>query len=57
MGYETASVNSETLKARATMLTAKGMIGLSVQIYLIFSNGRNLSLLEVTLLQSKWEKS
>jgi hypothetical protein len=48
MGYETAAVNNESMKARATMLTAKGMIGISVQIYLIMSNGRSVSLLEVS---------
>ncbi len=47
MGFDTVSVQSDSLKAKATMLTAKGMIGISVQIYLILSNGRNTSLLEV----------
>lgn len=47
MGFETVSVSSESFKAKATLLTAKGMIGISVQIYFILSSGRNVSLLEV----------
>lgn len=47
MGFETTSVQSDSFKAKATNLTAKGMIGISVQIYFILSSGRSLSLLEV----------
>eukprot|EP00604_Paraphysomonas_vestita_P002240 CAMPEP_0174819346 /NCGR_PEP_ID=MMETSP1107-20130205/2518_1 /TAXON_ID=36770 /ORGANISM="Paraphysomonas vestita, Strain GFlagA" /LENGTH=423 /DNA_ID=CAMNT_0016032649 /DNA_START=273 /DNA_END=1544 /DNA_ORIENTATION=- len=47
LGFETSLVQSDALKAKATILTAKGMIGISVQIYVILSSGRNISLLEV----------
>ena len=52
MGFETASIQSDSLKAKATILTAKGMIGISVQIYFILSSGRNVSLLEVIIYNS-----
>jgi hypothetical protein len=47
MGFETAAVMAESFKAKATMVTAKGMIGISVQLYFLLSNGQNLTLLEV----------
>jgi hypothetical protein len=47
MGFETVSVMAESFKAKATMVTAKGMIGISVQLYFLLSNGRNVTLIEV----------
>lgn len=48
IGFETVSMSSESFKAKATLLTAKGMIGISAQIYFISTSGRNISLLEVS---------
>lgn len=47
MGFDVSNIQTDALKAKATVLTAKGMIGLSVQIYEVTSSSGTISLLEV----------
>lgn len=45
-GFE-VTMNKAKLKSKATLLTAKGMIGLTVQIYVLLSKPSTLSLVEI----------
>jgi hypothetical protein len=47
MGFEVSHMQAEMMKAKATLLTAKGMIGLSIHIYEVVSTSGTISLLEV----------
>lgn len=47
MSFEVSNGHAESMRAKAILVTAKGMIGLSVLVFQVVSSNRTISLLEV----------